>query len=87
MVALAQEADLLIQDTQYTPEELPLHRGWGHSSWLQAIQVAQQANVKKLALFHHDPSHDDNFLLEQEKQCQALFPGSFFAREGTEVDF
>ncbi len=85
VVALVQDADLLIHDAQYTPEELSSHKGWGHSSWLQAVQVAQQANVKRLALFHHDPSHDDSFLEELEKQCQRQFPASFFAREGLEV--
>jgi phosphoribosyl 1,2-cyclic phosphodiesterase len=87
VVVLAQQADLLIHDAQYTPQELPLHKGWGHSSWLQAIAVAKQANVKRLALFHHDPSHNDNFLIEQEKQAQTLFSHSFFAREGMEISF
>ena len=85
VVSLACGADLLIHDAQYTPEELSHYKGWGHSSWLQAIQVAQMAGVKRLALFHHDPSHDDEFLLQEEKRCQAIFPAAFFAREGMEV--
>jgi ribonuclease BN (tRNA processing enzyme) len=85
VVSLACGADLLIHDAQYTPEELPHYKGWGHSSWLQAIQVAQKAGVKRLALFHHDPSHDDEFLLQEEKRCQAIFPAAFFAREGMEI--
>jgi len=48
----------------------------------QTIEVAVQANVKRLALFHHDPDHDDIFLLGVEKECQRLFPDVFMAREG-----
>lgn len=86
VVALAQGADLLIHDAQYTPDELKEKRGWGHSSWEQAIEVALAARVRKLALFHHDSEHDDVFLLSVEKECQRLFPDAFVAREGMEVD-
>jgi hypothetical protein len=71
--------------TQYTPEELRAKKGWGHSSWEQAIEVAKQAGVNKLALFHHDPEHNDTFLLEMEKECQKRYPQAFLAREGAEI--
>jgi ribonuclease BN (tRNA processing enzyme) len=51
------------------------------------VEVAEQAGVKKLALFHHDPEHDDDFILNMEKQCQKRFPNAFFAREGSNVEF
>jgi phosphoribosyl 1,2-cyclic phosphodiesterase len=85
VVALSRNADLLIHDAQYTTDELKEKRGWGHSSWEQAVEVAKQAEVKRLALFHHDPEHSDDFLLDQEKKCQRRFPMAFFAREGTEI--
>ena len=85
VVEIAKGADLLIHDAQYTPEELPDKRGWGHSSWEQAIEVAVRAGVKKLALTHHDPEHDDRFLMEMEKECQREFSDCFVAREGQEV--
>ena len=85
VVELARDADLLIHDGQYTPEELPRFRGWGHSSWEQAIEVAEQANVKQLAITHHDPDHDDVFLVQVEKQCQARFRACCLAREGMEI--
>jgi phosphoribosyl 1,2-cyclic phosphodiesterase len=85
VVALARDADLLIHDAQYTTEELPQKKGWGHSSWEQAVEVAERAGVKRLALFHHDPDHDDAFLLRQERECRHRFPDSFFAREGMEI--
>lgn len=86
VVEFARNADLLVHDAQYTPEELKDRRGWGHSSWQQALEVAERANVKLIALTHHDPDHDDAFLLEVEKQCQARFPRSLLAREGMEVE-
>ncbi len=85
VVAFAKDAALLIHDAQYTPEELKEKRGWGHSSWEQAIEVAEQAKVKRLALFHHDPDHADDFLLEIEAECQKRFPQAFLAREGMEI--
>ena len=55
-------ADLLIHDAQYTPEELERRRGWGHSAWTDALDLAVDAGVKQLILFHHDPDHADAFL-------------------------
>jgi ribonuclease BN (tRNA processing enzyme) len=86
VVALSRNADLLIHDAQYTSDELKMKKGWGHSSWEQAIEVAEQAGVKKLALFHHDPEHNDTFLSNMEMECQKRFPDAFFAREGTEIN-
>lgn len=86
VVALSQNADFLIHDAQYTPEELKSKKGWGHSSWAQAVEVAKRAGVKRLALFHHDPEHPDAFLLNVEKECQQHFAGTFLAREGMEVE-
>ncbi len=85
IVELARDADVLIHEAQYTPEELPRYKGWGHSSWAQAIEVAEKAKVKRLIITHHDPDHDDAFLDKTERQCQARFPNVVFAREKMEV--
>ncbi len=85
VIDFCKNADVLVHDAQYTPEELPNHKGWGHSSWEQAIEVAEAANVKQLYLTHHDPEHNDNFLRKVEQQCQQRFPNCFLAREGQEV--
>lgn len=86
IVEFARNADLLIHDGQYTPGELKRKKGWGHSSWEQAIQVAEQAGVKRLAITHHDPDHDDQFLRAVEKECRSRFPDSFLAREKQEIE-
>ena len=85
VVALSKNADLLIHDAQYTPDELKVKRGWGHSSWEQAIEVAERAGVKKLALFHHDPEHNDTFLSNMEIECRKRFADLFLAREGDKI--
>ncbi|MFI5185904.1 MAG: MBL fold metallo-hydrolase [Chitinophagales bacterium] len=85
IVDFARDADLLIHDGQYTAAEFKKFKGWGHSTWEQAVEVAIQANVKKLIVTHHDPDHDDLFLDTIEKECQQLFPNSMLAKEGMEV--
>ena len=85
IVKFARGADLLVHDGQYTPEEYKKFKGWGHSTWEQAIEVATQAKVKRLIITHHDPDHNDDFLDEIERKCKKIFPKSMLAREGMEV--
>ena len=59
---IAEGADLLIHDAQYTDEEYAERVGWGHSTFDQAVKFAEMAQAKKLVTFHHDPSHSDAFL-------------------------
>jgi len=56
---LAKDATLLIHDAQYSSEEYPARRGWGHSTLSHAIALAQLARAEQLVSFHHDPGHDD----------------------------
>ena len=79
------DADILIKDAQFTDEELPAHKGWGHSSWQQAVSVAEKANVKQLVLFHHSPTHDDATISEIEKNAKAVLPNTIAARESLEI--
>jgi CheY-like chemotaxis protein/ribonuclease BN (tRNA processing enzyme) len=55
-------ADLVIHDAQYTPDEYPAKKNWGHSTYEYVVEVAAAAGVKSLVLTHHDPLHDDDFL-------------------------
>ena len=75
--ALAENADLLIHDAQYTDEEYAERVGWGHSSLPQAIQFATLARARHLVAFHHDPAHDDatleRLLAEAVSQEQPAF--------------
>jgi phosphoribosyl 1,2-cyclic phosphodiesterase len=62
LVKFLQGSDILILDTQYTDEEYQAHVGWGHGSLSTAISLALDASVRKLILFHHDPTHDDDMI-------------------------
>jgi phosphoribosyl 1,2-cyclic phosphodiesterase len=57
--ALAREASLLIHDCQYDDAEYPARRGWGHSSFSDALEFARRSRAGQTLLFHHDPGHDD----------------------------
>lgn len=59
LVQFLKGVDLLIHDAMYTPEELDTHRGWGHSSYEEAVELAAETGAGKLVLFHHEPEHDD----------------------------
>ena len=81
----ARDADVLIHDAQYTVEEYPRFKGYGHSTWEEAVNVALQGNVKQLILFHHDPTHDDEMVSAIEADAQARFPNTLGAREGSVI--
>ena len=53
-------ADLLIHDAQYTAEEYPAKVGWGHSSIEYVVNLGHYAEVRRIALTHHDPLRDDD---------------------------
>jgi phosphoribosyl 1,2-cyclic phosphodiesterase len=80
-------ADLLIYDAQYTPEEYGRYRGWGHSTWVEGVQVARQSGARRLLLFHHDPAHNDTFLDQVGDAARAQFDGVDPAREGSVMEF
>ena len=88
---LAQGADLLIYDAQYTPEEYageigPPKTGWGHSTFAAGAELAHAAKVGTLALFHHDPRRTDVEVAEIVQRARALFPDTVAAREGLTVE-
>lgn len=84
---LAEGADIFIYDAQYTPlEYASLKKGWGHSTWREAVNIATEAQVKQVVLFHHDPDHSDNFLETIVSEAQKFFPNVVAAWEGLEID-
>jgi len=85
LIGAARGADLLVYDAQYTPEEYPLHRGWGHSTWLEGTKVAKEAGVKRLVLFHHNPTHSDPTMGQILLDARQEFPETFLAAEGMTI--
>lgn len=82
-------ADLLIHDAQYLDEEFfsrtKPRKGWGHSTVDMAIEVAKKAEVKRLVLFHHEPTHDDKTMSKIEKLAKRLSHTAVVAHEGMEI--
>ncbi|MDG0965613.1 MAG: hypothetical protein P8O23_11155, partial [Opitutales bacterium] len=57
-------------------------KGWGHSTWQEALKVAEAANVKQTLLFHHDPSHNDEKMDQIAEEVSSLMDGVRPAIEG-----
>lgn len=86
---LAEGADLLIHDSQYTEEEYRNRLGFGHSSILHAFQFAGLCDVKHFAPFHHDPTHNDDTLDRMFKQTIQTIQPSYRvtpSREGMAIE-
>jgi len=87
--ALARDADLLIHDCQYTDDEYGSHLGWGHCGLGDALAFPRRAEVRRLALFHHDPLRDDDALDRHLDEARARAGGAFCvdaAREGQTLE-
>jgi phosphoribosyl 1,2-cyclic phosphodiesterase len=83
LLALAADADIFINDAQYTPEQLATDRkGWGHSSWLEGTRVAKEARAANLVLFHHDPDSPDRAVDDLLRQARQHFDNVWAATEG-----
>ncbi|NOZ85384.1 MAG: MBL fold metallo-hydrolase [Deltaproteobacteria bacterium] len=84
----AKNADLLVHDAHFNEEEISGKEHWGHSTPADAVMLAKDAGVKRLALFHHAPEHNDRMVDEQVEIGQKLAGDSievFGAREGESI--
>jgi len=84
--------DALVMDAQYDADEYARHVGWGHGCVDKVVELALEAKVKRLYLFHHDPNHDDSKIAEMvahARQLAAAHSDTLHveaAREGTTVE-
>jgi len=91
-VKFCKDADILIHDSQYTPKEIDKRKGWGHSDYKAAFELAHNADVKKLILFHHDPPRIDEEVKAIELLCKELAKEKKSAmiiqaaKEGSKID-
>ena len=86
LIELARDADVLIYDAMYTQAEYDSRIGWGHSTWEEAIRLADAAGARQLVLFHHDPMRDDAALDAIVNAAARARPGTIAAREGLVLD-
>ncbi|MCR5396982.1 MAG: MBL fold metallo-hydrolase [Lachnospiraceae bacterium] len=82
LIIFAKDCDLLIYDGQYTLEEYPQKRGYGHSTKEHGIEIMNACGCKKLLFTHHDPFHSDGMLKLQETKLQGKCENIRFARAG-----
>lgn len=61
-ISVFKDADVIVLDSQYTVEEAYRKKNWGHSAFCYAIDFAVHWNIKKVYLFHHEPTYDDKKL-------------------------
>jgi phosphoribosyl 1,2-cyclic phosphodiesterase len=91
-VDFCQGVDLLIHDAQYIEQDMPAKHGWGHSLISQVRQLAVDAQVKNIAMYHHDPERTDSELDEIAIESAKFFKsknsviGSYIAAEGLVFD-
>jgi phosphoribosyl 1,2-cyclic phosphodiesterase len=89
---VVRNADIFIHDAQYTPEDYQKKRGWGHSSFIDTVEFAADANIKQLYLFHVDPSYNDNKIEDLHRQSLQILNQRqskmecLIAREGLLID-
>ncbi len=82
LAAFAQGTDLLLYDAQYTAEEYPARRGFGHSTAEKGLELMARCGAKRLLLIHHSPWSTDRDLLRRER---FLPQGAAYAREGQRI--
>ena len=82
LVKLGRNSDILIHDAHFTSSDLLNHKGWGHSSWEQAVDMAKKTNSKELVLFHHNPLYNDQQLSDIESMAQQIFEKTISAKQG-----
>ncbi len=85
ILGLIQGADLVIYDSTYTDAEFKSKIGWGHSTWQEGVRIAKAAEVKTLAIFHHDPDHEDRFMERVESDARIMWRGAILARENMQI--
>ena len=81
LVDFVRDARVLIHDTMYTAEEYDHFRGWGHSTYNEAVELALEAGVEQLVLYHHKPERSDDEVDRRVGECRALA-----ARRGSSLD-
>ncbi|MDI9348567.1 MAG: MBL fold metallo-hydrolase [Candidatus Symbiobacter sp.] len=81
IINFIKSADLFIYDTTYTDQEFPAKIGWGHSTWQEGMRLGQAADVKRYALFHHEPDRTDAIMEKLEAEVKSQWDRAFVARE------
>ena len=85
LAAFARDADVLIYDSTYFPENYPQKKGWGHSTWVEGLKLKEAAGVKTLLLAHHEIDHSDEILDSLQNKLTEADKNVYLAKEGMEI--
>lgn len=86
VLRLIDKADLFVYDASFLDDEMDRFKGFGHSTWQQAVRLAQAAGAKRVGFIHHSFTRSDDELLQIEHDAQRLFPGAFCGRDLQVID-
>jgi phosphoribosyl 1,2-cyclic phosphodiesterase len=86
VLALIDGVDLFLYDATFTDAEMQQFKGYGHSSWQQAIRLAKLANASKVGFIHHSPFRTDADLDAIGTQAALEFAGAFAAHDGQVIE-
>jgi ribonuclease BN (tRNA processing enzyme) len=86
ILGLIEGTELFIYDCTYGDEGFESKVGWGHSTWQEGIRLARAANAKRLAIFHHDPGHDDIHMEKLEDEAFNTWEMALVARENMRIN-
>lgn len=81
----SRNAGLIIWDANFTEADLKSHRGWGHSSWKEGIDLCRTANIGKILMTHYSSEYTDKFLENEEKKAEQPDIDCCFAKEGMKL--
>lgn len=85
LVEFLRDADVFLYDTTFDDSELEKYKGWGHSTWQEAVRLGEAANVKRIIAHHHNPDNNDAKLDARNKLIKEMCPRAELAVEGSVI--
>ncbi len=82
LVEFIRGTDVFIYDSSYDDNNYANYKGWGHSTWQEALRLGNDAQVVKTAIFHHDPHNTDEKMVDIEAAVLAFSEKGFVTRQG-----
>lgn len=79
-------ADVLVFDGKCAPDQYEPYRGWGHSTWMEGIELAQRCGVKRLLITHHGTDMDDDACDARDEQIRAAWSAAQLAKQGEVIE-
>jgi len=87
VVKIAKDVNILIHDAHFSKEDLSNHKGWGHSSWEDAVKLAKKSDANQLILYHFSPEYSDKIVSNIEMKAQRQFKNTIAAKQKMKIEF